>query len=139
MKTWTRFRAIIDRRTRRMSSSLLPLNMTPAMTSIQPPAWWNGPLTTGRDPWVARREIDLADHRGSSDPEDPLSIYPADHCSGAADPDLRRLGPFVPLADRARAAAHGPARLRALRHRVRFRRGHAPRDPFPPALRHGVP
>src|SRR3954470_5182874 len=43
---------MIARRTRRISSSLLPLNMTPAMTSIHPPAWWNGPLgplTTGRD------------------------------------------------------------------------------------------
>src|SRR4051794_34768666 len=40
------------RLTRRISSSLLPLNMTPAMTSIHPPLWWNGPLgplTTGRD------------------------------------------------------------------------------------------
>src|ERR1700687_4741744 len=52
LTTCTLFRAIIARRTRRMSSSLLPLNMTPAMTSIHPPAWWNGPLgplTTGRD------------------------------------------------------------------------------------------
>src|ERR1700682_6382398 len=52
LNTCTLFRAIIARRTRRMSSSLLPLNMTPAMTSIHPPAWWNGPLgplTTGRD------------------------------------------------------------------------------------------
>src|SRR3954465_4942633 len=43
---------MIARRTRRSSSSLLPLNMTPAMTSIHPPLWWNGPLgplTTGRD------------------------------------------------------------------------------------------
>jgi len=35
-----------------MSSSLFPLNITPAMTSIHPPAWWNGPLgplTSGRD------------------------------------------------------------------------------------------
>src|SRR6202521_4998323 len=52
LNTCTLFRAIIARRTRRMSSSLLPLNITPAMTSIHPPAWWNGPLgplTTGRD------------------------------------------------------------------------------------------
>src|SRR4030081_3482114 len=52
LNTCTRFRAMIARRTRRMSSSLLPLNITPAMTSIHPPAWWNGPLgplTTGRD------------------------------------------------------------------------------------------
>src|ERR1700694_3927113 len=52
LNTCTLFRAMIARRTRRMSSSLLPLNITPAMTSIHPPAWWNGPLgplTTGRD------------------------------------------------------------------------------------------
>src|SRR5215210_7618596 len=52
LKTCTRFRAMIARRTRRISSSLLPLNITPAMTSTQPPAWWKGPLgplTTGRD------------------------------------------------------------------------------------------
>src|ERR1700674_574357 len=52
LNTCTLFRAMIARRTRRMSSSLLPLNMTPAITSIHPPAWWNGPLgplTTGRD------------------------------------------------------------------------------------------
>src|SRR6185436_12448734 len=45
-------RAMMARRTRRKSSSLLPLNMTPAITSIHPPAWWKGPLgplTTGRD------------------------------------------------------------------------------------------
>src|ERR1700749_4894635 len=43
---------MIARRTRRKSSSLFPLNMTPAITSIHPPVWWNGPLgplTTGRD------------------------------------------------------------------------------------------
>src|ERR1700693_3573284 len=52
LNTCTRFRAMIARRTRRISSSLLPLNITPAITSIHPPAWWNGPLgplTTGRD------------------------------------------------------------------------------------------
>ena len=36
LKTWTRWRAISARRMRRMSSSLLPLNMLPVMTSIQP-------------------------------------------------------------------------------------------------------
>src|SRR4029077_8568258 len=43
---------MIARRTRRISSSLLPLNITPAITSIHPPLWWNGPLgplTTDRD------------------------------------------------------------------------------------------
>src|SRR6266550_3051294 len=47
---------MMARRTRRISSSLFPLNMTPAMTSIHPPAWWNGPLgplTSGRDLYVA--------------------------------------------------------------------------------------
>src|SRR6476660_3177138 len=47
---------MMARRTRRISSSLFPLNITPAMTSIHPPAWWNGPLgplTSGRDLYVA--------------------------------------------------------------------------------------
>src|SRR5688500_18814274 len=37
LKTCTFFRAMTDRRTRRISSSLLPLNITPLMTSIHPP------------------------------------------------------------------------------------------------------
>src|SRR5437879_12158889 len=36
LKTWTCLRAITARRTRRISSSDLPENMTPAITSIQP-------------------------------------------------------------------------------------------------------
>ena len=36
LKIWTRCRAICARRSRRMSSSLLPLNMLPQITSIQP-------------------------------------------------------------------------------------------------------
>src|SRR6476646_8121288 len=61
---------MMARRTRRMSSSLLPLNMTPAMTSIHPPLWWNGPLgplISGRDlyvvvlPWVVLRRCGFAD------------------------------------------------------------------------------
>src|SRR5678810_87533 len=36
LKIWTFWRAIWARRSRRISSSLLPLNMLPAMTSIQP-------------------------------------------------------------------------------------------------------
>ncbi len=36
LKIWTRWRAIWARRRRRISSSLLPLNMQPTMTSIQP-------------------------------------------------------------------------------------------------------
>src|SRR3954453_20576613 len=59
LKTCTFFRAMIERRTLRMSSSLFPLNITPAMTSIHPPLWWKGPLgplTTGRGL--------CADHRG---------------------------------------------------------------------------
>src|SRR4029450_13280999 len=38
LKIWTFCRPIWARRSRRMSSSLLPLNMLPVMTSIQP-AW----------------------------------------------------------------------------------------------------
>src|SRR5262245_15915335 len=36
LKSWTFWRAIWARRTRRISSSLLPLNMLPVMTSIHP-------------------------------------------------------------------------------------------------------
>ena len=36
LKIWTFCRAICARRSRRISSSLLPLNMLPVMTSIQP-------------------------------------------------------------------------------------------------------
>src|SRR3954468_7550264 len=36
LNTCTRLRAIIARRTRRISSSLFPLNITPQITSIQP-------------------------------------------------------------------------------------------------------
>jgi hypothetical protein len=36
LKIWTRCLAIWARRRRRISSSLLPLNMQPTMTSIQP-------------------------------------------------------------------------------------------------------
>src|SRR5687768_10804890 len=84
LKTCTRFRAIIERLTRRMSSSLLPLNMTPAITSIQPPAWWNGPLTSGRDPWVDRLANGREDCHGSIGREVHPSTYREDHCSGAA-------------------------------------------------------
>src|SRR6266478_4110471 len=36
LKTWTRLRAMIARRERRISSSLLPENIGPQITSIQP-------------------------------------------------------------------------------------------------------
>src|SRR5580692_6297916 len=36
LKTWTRLRAMVARRRRRISSSLLPENMGPQITSIQP-------------------------------------------------------------------------------------------------------
>src|SRR5688500_14512216 len=52
LKTCTRLRPMIARRTRLINSSLLPLNITPAMTSTHPPVWWKaplGPLTSGRD------------------------------------------------------------------------------------------
>ena len=46
LKIWTFCRAICARRSRRISSSLLPLNMLPVMTSIQP--CWGA---CGRHPW----------------------------------------------------------------------------------------
>ena len=43
-----------------MSSSLLPLNITPAITSIHPPLWWNGPL----GPLTSDRDLYAVDSRG---------------------------------------------------------------------------
>src|SRR6202163_2932364 len=60
LNTCTLFRAIIARRTRRISSSLLPLNITPAITSIHPPLWWNGPL----GPLTSDRDLYAVDSRG---------------------------------------------------------------------------
>src|SRR2546423_6612117 len=82
LNTCTRFRAMIARRTLRMSSSLLPLNMTPAMTSIHPPAWWNGPL----GPLTTRRDLYGEDLRGWICPAVRLDAErPA--CPSAARPD----------------------------------------------------
>src|SRR5512140_189093 len=39
---------MIERRTRLISSSLLPLNITPEITSIHPPVWWNDWLMSDR-------------------------------------------------------------------------------------------
>jgi hypothetical protein len=36
LKTWTFWRAMVARRKRRMSSSVLPQNMEPVMTSTEP-------------------------------------------------------------------------------------------------------
>src|SRR5436305_13105424 len=74
---------MMARRTRRMSSSLLPLNITPAMTSIHPPAWWNGPLgplTSGRDLYV----VDLLC------PADPVRLAARPDARAEARPVLRR-------------------------------------------------
>src|SRR2546423_1753604 len=96
LNTCTRFRAMIARRTLRMSSSLLPLNMTPAMTSIHPPAWWNGPL----GPLTSARDLYGEDLRGSVsrpalDGERPACPSPARRGWG----DVRRSGaPLCTLA-----------------------------------------
>src|SRR6202011_5825974 len=92
LNTCTRFRAMIARRTRRMSSSLLPLNITPAMTSIHPPAWWNGPLgplTTGRDLYGEdlRGSICPVAHRDGERPAD-LSAARRDLAAHARDDRL---------------------------------------------------
>src|SRR6266516_2249307 len=72
------------RRTRRMSSSLLPLNITPAMTSIHPPLWWNGPLgplTSGRDLYgvILRVTICRVDRHDRADYRDPFAGLANDH------------------------------------------------------------
>src|SRR5687768_2886751 len=84
LNTCTFLRAITARRTRRMSSSLFPLNITPLITSIHPPVdgngmseiivvgsvWWDGWDGRGADHGRARargcrdrhdRAVDLRD------------------------------------------------------------------------------
>src|ERR1035437_4409475 len=51
---------MMERRTRRISSSLWPLNITPAITSIHPPLWWNGPL----GPLTSDRDLYAVSSRG---------------------------------------------------------------------------
>ena len=61
LKIWTCWRAIWARRSRRISSSLLPLNMLPTMTSIQP---WLGCRTTSMARLDRRtRSRGVEDHR----------------------------------------------------------------------------
>src|ERR1035437_4756529 len=71
---------MMERRTRRISSSLLPLNITPAITSIHPPLWWNGPLgplTSDRDLYaVSSRGLVCRTIRG--DAEDAAYRFAAD-------------------------------------------------------------
>ena len=62
LKRYREGRAIVARRTRRSSSSVLPLNITPAITSIQPPVSWNPPLTADPSDPAARDHRRGADH-----------------------------------------------------------------------------
>src|ERR1043165_160800 len=76
LKTCTSFFAIIARRTRRMSSSLLPENITPQITSIQP----DSGLVKNPSGLTA---ADL--RRGSDDlPVDP-SVRPGQACGRPPD------------------------------------------------------
>ena len=75
LKTCTLLRAMIDRRTRRISSSLLPLNITPAITSTHPPAWWNGPL----GPLTSDRDLYAVVPRGLVDRTIPVGAEVARH------------------------------------------------------------
>src|SRR3954468_19930190 len=107
---------MIALRTRRISSSLLPLNMTPATTSIHPPVWWKGPLgplTTGRDLYAVRPHATVGRiHPGAADED----ARPRGHLRGRGE----NLDPGVPPG---RSAGHGPL------DRVRPRLSLAPHDP----------
>src|SRR3954471_22618525 len=102
---------MMERRTRRISSSLLPLNITPAMTSIHPPAWWNGPLgplTTGRDLYAVRPHATVGRmvRRGAAGADDHRASRGRDASRGPTvdrGPGGRvRLPPFLARHDRAR-------------------------------------
>src|ERR1700674_2763712 len=107
---------MMERRTRRMSSSLLPLNITPAITSIHPPAWWNGPLgplTSDRDlyavdsrglvcPTIPGDEGHAAARLARHDLADRLGLADRFALRGRIDPWVRR--PARDLLDRARPA-----------------------------------
>src|SRR5260221_9604413 len=85
LKTCTRFRAMIARRTRRSSSSLLPLNITPAMTSIQPPVWWNDWLMSGRAAVCGRVVVGRLAAVADPDRNVPLMAPHAEEIGGAQD------------------------------------------------------
>src|SRR3954462_7145858 len=102
---------MMERRTRRISSSLLPLNITPAMTSIQPPAWWKGPLgplTTGRDLYAVRppATVGRMGRRGAAGADDHRASHGRDASRGpiaGRDPGGHvPLPPFLARHDHAR-------------------------------------
>src|SRR5437016_463183 len=103
---------MMARRTRRISSSLFPLNITPAMTSIQPPAWWNGPLgplTSGRDLYVV----------GLLCPADPVHAERPGDRAEAQSEEFRKSGDRSARLSGGHLADGHLARLRA-RLRARF-------------------
>src|SRR5206468_10757040 len=121
LNTWTLLRAMTARRTRRISSSLLPLNITPATTSIHPPLWWNGPLgplTDGRDLYEVspplREVVCLVARRVRVDDRAP----PSDLANGprpqdaAAPPPVDLPPPAVAALSPARAGVKQPRRAR---------------------------
>src|SRR3954447_5791636 len=92
LKVWTFSRPIWARRSRRMSSSLLPLNMLPVMTSIQP-AWarrMSSTLGLGRRP--ARSGAALVLARLGVDADDVPGVDERRHRDDDAGLAGRRLG-----------------------------------------------
>jgi hypothetical protein len=99
----------------------LPLNITPAITSIHPPLWWNGPLgplTTDRDLYAvsSRGLVYRAIPTGEKDWDDRLAHRGlADRLDLADRFALRGLtGPWVPRPVRDPLDRVRPARLRAV-------------------------
>src|SRR5687767_15143508 len=88
LKICTFRRAICARRSRRMSSSLFPLNMLPTMTSIQP--WLSCCLTTSTLD-LSHHEVQDRNHEGHDDHEgrEHHEGHQSNHGSGELTSDLR--------------------------------------------------
>src|SRR5512132_2563434 len=105
LKIWTFCRAIWARRTRRMSSSLLPLNMLPVMTSIEPGRAGGG---AGKLPPLPVDALDVGPGR-RVDADDVALVDEGGHLHDEARLHLRRLADV-----RDRGALDGGLRLHDL-------------------------
>src|SRR5688500_13398442 len=88
---------MIDRRPRRISSSLFPLNITPAITSIQPPAAWKPVLTPVRGAVASPAAADALHRRAIGRPDRRARGMGGLHGlrPNAGGDDLRPLAPCV--------------------------------------------
>src|SRR5579885_3099107 len=136
LKIWTFCRAICARRNRRMSSSLLPLNMLPAMTSIQPPlrrrpppCGWSGEVGVVMG---SRESLTGRHSAGSTGPRDGAIL--TDRAAAARDraSDARlvfaRLGVDADLVAFVHERRHLDDQPRLERRRLHLRAGRRPFD-----------